>query len=116
MAAARNLGVMFEELGGSQISEKDTRELCRLLQHGVGDHKRNPSAAWATWSRRESWPEVAIPHLWRGILRSSIEGFTMRRDLFWPEFDAWFKTNRDAQCVSILEGVGLIQLQTAPPG
>jgi hypothetical protein len=108
--------LIFDELGGPYISEQDKRELCRLLQYGVGDHKRNSLAAWAAWSLRESWPEIAIPNLWRGILRSSIEGFTMRRDLFWPEFDAWFRVSRDAQCATIIEGIDLNPLQASPLG
>jgi hypothetical protein len=109
-AAARNLPVIFEELS-KPISERHMTTLCRLLEQGVGDFKRSPDAGWSAWSRYGSWPEVAIAYLWRGVLRSSLEGFTMRRDMFWPDFEAWFHRTQDAQCLSILENAGLYPVE-----
>jgi hypothetical protein len=107
-AAARNLPVILEELRRSDISARNEMELCQLLQHGVGDYERSPDAALAAWERKAMWSETAAPFLWRGILRSSIGGFTMRRDFYWKEFELWFRKTNDVQCKSILEAAGLL--------
>lgn len=106
-AAAWNLSLMFEWIKFHLDSNLDKEELCRLLEYGVGDFQRNPVAAWHAWQKINSWPDQAVPSLWRGVLRSSIEGFSMRRDIYWTEFEGWFKKSRDSRCANIIQSAGL---------
>lgn len=106
-AAVGNMEVIFDALREPTILEKDAIVLCELLQSGIGDYERRQSAAREAWSRFSMWPDIAVPYLWRGIVRSSIVGSTMRRDLFWPEFKAWYNVSRDKKCSEILAGAGV---------
>jgi hypothetical protein len=106
MAVARHLSIIFEQLNG-QLSSGDKAMLCQLLECGIGDYERNPTAGWEAWQRHQSWPSVAKANIWRGILRSSIEGFSMRRDLYWTEFARWFGESNDPQSAIILQRAGL---------
>lgn len=104
---ARNLGLTFDKLRDEGLSQNAHNYLLRLLQAGVGNYEVNPSSAWAALQQRENWPKEAEPALWRGILHSALNGFTLRKSEYWSEFDAWQAINRDPTCEDIITEAGI---------
>jgi hypothetical protein len=99
---ARNIDYTFERLRTGDLSREAQTYLLRLLEMGVSDHETNAAAAWAALQRREIWPPEAEAALWRGILRSALEGFTLREEEYRPHFDAWQAVNHDSNCEAII--------------
>jgi hypothetical protein len=103
---ARNLGFTFDKLEDEGLSQNAHNYLLHLLQAGVGDYETNPTSAWAALKQRENWPKEAEAALWRGILRSALSGFTLRKNDYWSEFDTWQAVNRDPTCEDIITEAG----------
>lgn len=99
---ARNLDVAFEAVSSGMLRSEQARYLDYLLSTGIGDYEQNPSSAWAALQRLGNWPSSAERAIWRGILRSALEGATVTRDLYWDAFQRWQEVNNDEYCERII--------------